>query len=112
MSVNTLPAATDKKQAPDSINVSPTEMAGNVLTKVPPKYPEEAKKERIQGTVLLNAVIGKDGAVEELTVASGPKELQQSSLDAVRQWTYKPYLLNGNPTEVKTTVSVIYTLAK
>ena len=112
MSVNTLSAATDKKQAPNSVSVSPTEMAGNVLTKVPPKYPEEAKKERIQGTVLLNAVIGTDGAVEELTVTSGPKELQQSSLDAVRQWTYKPYLVNGNPTEVKTTISVIYTLAK
>jgi TonB family protein len=114
LSVNGLPTSTDKNssQSANSVNVSPTEMAGNVLTKVPPKYPEEAKKERIQGTVLLNAVIGKDGAVEELTVASGPKELQQSSLDAVRQWTYKPYLVNGNPTEVKTTISVVYTLAK
>ena len=114
LSVNALPAATDKNtsQSADSLNVPASEMAGNVLTKVPPKYPEEAKKERIQGTVLLNAVIGKDGAVEELTVASGPKELQQSSLDAVRQWTYKPYLLNGDPIEVKTTISVIYTLAK
>ncbi len=109
LSVNALPAATDNKQAPNSVSVSPTEMAGNVLTTVPPKYPEEAKKERIQGTVLLNAVIGKDGAVEELTVTSGPKELQQSALDAVRQWTYNPYLLNGNPTEVKTTISVVYT---
>ena len=113
LSVNALPAATDKNSSKsDSLNVPASEMAGNVLTKVPPKYPEEAKKERIQGTVLLNAIIGKDGAVEELTVASGPKELQQSSLDAVRQWTYKPYLLNGEPIEVKTTISVIYTLAK
>jgi TonB family protein len=114
LSVNSLPGATDKNsaQSPGSTTVPPSEMAANVLTKVAPKYPEEAKKERIQGTVLLNAVIGKDGAVEELTVASGPKELQQSSLDAVRQWTYKPYLVNGNPTEVKTTISVIYTLAK
>ena len=114
LSVNALPGPNDKNSAKsgDSLNVPASEMAGNVLTKVPPKYPEEAKKERIQGTVLLNAVIGKDGAVEELTVSSGPKELQQSALDAVRQWTYKAYLLNGNPTEVKTTISVIYTLAK
>jgi len=114
LSVNTLPASDNKNgsQAPDSLNVRASVMAGNVLTKVPPKYPEEAKKAGIQGTVLLNAVISKDGAVENLTVASGPKELQQSALDAVRQWTYKPYLLNGEPTEVKTTISVVYSLAK
>jgi outer membrane biosynthesis protein TonB len=57
-------------------------------------------------------VIGKDGTVEELRVASGPKELQQSSLDAVRQWIYKPFLLNGDPVEVKTTINVVYSLAK
>jgi outer membrane biosynthesis protein TonB len=57
-------------------------------------------------------VIGKDGTVEELKVASGPKELQQSSLDAVRQWIYKPFLLNGDPVEVKTTINVVYSLAK
>jgi TonB family protein len=114
LSVSAAAAANDKNasHAPNSLTVSPTEMAANVLTKVPPKYPEEAKKERIQGAVLLNAVIGKDGNVEELTVSSGPKELQQSALDAVRQWTYKPYLLNGDPIEVKTTISVMYTLAK
>ncbi len=114
LSVNALPAPTEKNasHASDALSVSPAEMAGNVLTKVMPKYPEEAKKEKIQGTVLLNAVIGKDGAVENLTVASGPKELQQSALDAVSQWTYKPYLLNGDPTEVKTTISVVYFLAK
>ena len=61
---------------------------------------------------MLNAVIGKDGSVEKLIVVSGPKELQESSLDAVRQWTYKPYLVNGDPVEVKTTINVIYTLTK
>ena len=114
LSVNAIPTSTDKN-APhpaDALNVSPAEMAGNVLKKVAPKYPQEAKDERIQGTVLLNAVIGKDGSVENLTVASGPKELQQSALDAVSQWTYKPYLLNGDPIEVKTTISVVYSLSK
>ena len=85
-------------------------MAQNILTKAVPVYPPAAKKARIQGTVVLDAVIGKDGNVENLRVLSGPQELQQSSLDAVRQWTYKPYLLNGDPVEVKTTVNVVYTL--
>jgi len=49
--------------------------------------------------------------MEEVSAISGPKELQQSALDAVRQWTYKPYLLNGDPVEVETTINVIYTLA-
>ncbi len=112
LSVNALPASDNKNgsQAPDSLNVRASVMAGNVLTKVPPKYPEEAKKAGIQGTILLNAVISKDGAVENLTVTSGPKELQQSALDAVRQWTYKPYLLNGIHRPVKTT-SIISSVA-
>jgi TonB family protein len=113
LSVNALPASTDRNaKSSDALSVSPTEMAANVVTKVPPKYPEEAKKERIQGAVFADDGVEQDGAVEELTVASGPKELQQSSLDAVRQWTYKPYLLNGDAVEVKTTISVIYSLAK
>jgi len=114
LSVNAIPGSADKKtsQAADSLTVSSAEMAGNILNKVTPKYPREAKEEKIQGTVLLNAVIGKGGAIESLTVVSGPRELQQSALDAVSQWTYKPYLLNGDPVEVKTTISVIYSLSK
>ncbi|ADW69997.1 M56 family metallopeptidase [Granulicella tundricola] len=86
-------------------------MAGNILTKSQPKYPEQAKKDHIQGAVLLHAIIGKDGTIENLTVISGPQELQTSALDAVRQWVYKPYLLNGEPTEVDTTITVNYSLA-
>jgi TonB family protein len=85
-------------------------MAGNLRTKVMPEYPPSAKKARIQGTVVLSAVVGDDGNIKNLRVISGPSELQQSSLDAVRQWTYKPYLLNGDPVEVKTTVNVVYSL--
>jgi len=96
---------------PAYVKVSAGVMAGNVLTKVMPKYPPEAKKAGIQGTVVLSATIGKKGKVEMLKVVSGPKELQQSSLDAVRQWRYKPFLLNGKPVAVETTVNVIYTLA-
>jgi TonB family protein len=92
--------------------VPPKEMQTYLLTKVPPTYPIEAKKARIQGKVVLEAVIGKTGAVENLKAVSGPNELQQSALDAVRQWTYRPFLWNGEPIEVKTTITVIYTLKK
>jgi TonB family protein len=85
-------------------------MSRNLLTKAVPQYPPAAKKAKIQGTVVLSVVIGDDGNVENIQVVSGPNELQQSSIDAVRQWTYKPYLLNGNPVEVKTTIHVIYSL--
>ena len=87
-------------------------MAGQVLTKVNPVYPVEAKKAKIQGAVVMKAVISREGTVENLQVVSGPKELQASALDAVRQWTYKPYLLNGEPVEVETTVTVTYSLSK
>jgi len=93
-------------------SIPPDVMAGNIISKVNPKYPPDAKKAGIQGTVVLDAVVGKTGHVEQLKVASGPNELQQSSLDAVRLWRYKPFLLNGKPIEVKTTVSVIYSLEK
>jgi outer membrane biosynthesis protein TonB len=56
--------------------------------------------------------VGKTGDVENLKVVLGPRELQQSSLDAVRQWKYKPYLVNGDPVDVKTTISVVYSLQK
>jgi TonB family protein len=95
-----------------AISISPEIMQNQIIHKVPPIYPEDAKKARIQGKVQLNAVISKTGEIEQLRVVSGPKELQQSSLDAVRQWIYKPYLLNGEPVEVKTTINVIYTLKK
>ena len=95
---------------PKQLSVSADVMAENLLNKVVPLYPEEAKKARIQGTVVLDAVIGKDGNVENLRVVSGPNQLQRSALDAVRQWTYKPYLLNGDPIQVKTTVNVNYEL--
>ncbi len=97
---------------PKQLSVSADVMAENLLNKVVPVYPPEAKKARIQGTVVLDAVIGKDGKVENLRVVSGPSQLQESSIDAVRQWTYKPYLLNGDPIEVETTVNVVYLLGK
>lgn len=114
MHVDALAAGTSAagEKASGPVMVSAKEMAEQILTKVPPKYPADAKKARVQGKVVLSAVIGKDGSVQNLTVLSGPAMLQQSALDSVRQWTYKPYLLNGEPVEVKTKVNIIYSLSK
>jgi TonB family protein len=98
--------------SPAPRSIPPATLVENLIHKVPPTYPPDAKKAHIQGTVVLEAIIGKTGDVESLKAVSGPPELQQSSLDAVRQWKYKPFLLNGDPIEVKSTIKVIYTLQK
>jgi TonB family protein len=105
-------STSDASKPPKQLSVSSDVMAENLLNKVMPVYPADAKKARIQGTVVLGVLIGKDGNILNLKVLSGPSQLQQSSLDAVRQWTYKPYLLNGDPIEVKSTVNVVYSLGK
>ena len=112
MHVDAVSAGDDSNASkpPKQLFVPSDVMAGNLLNKVVPVYPPAAKKAKIQGRVVLSAIIGKDGNVENLRVLSGPDELQQSSLDAVRQWTYKPYLLNGDAVEVETTINVIYNL--
>ncbi|MEZ2348771.1 M56 family metallopeptidase [Terriglobus sp. RCC_193] len=87
-------------------------MAGNTLTKVTPVYPASAKEAKIQGEVVLHAIIDENGKVEQVAVVSSPDNaLSKSSIDAVRQWMYKPYLLNGKPTAVDTTINVNFTLA-
>ena len=102
--------ASTSKDAPASVPAE--KMQDNLITKVNPVYPQEAKDERIQGAVVLKAVIGKTGHVENLNAISGPKELQQSAMDAVRQWVYRPYLMKGKPVEVITKITVNYTLSK
>jgi TonB family protein len=86
-------------------------MAGQIVSKVNPVYPPDAKAAKVQGAVILDAIIAKDGTVQNLKVVSGPDELQRSAVDAVRQWVYKPYLLNGQPTEVETKITITYSLA-
>jgi TonB family protein len=82
------------------------------LTKrVPPEYPEEARQKRIQGTVVLNATIRKDGSVTVQSVASGDPVLSPAAIKAVRHWHYEPTLLNGQPVEVKTQIQVVFMLA-
>jgi len=82
----------------------------NLLRQVTPIYPPIAKTAHIQGTVVLHAIISKDGSIEQLEYVSGPPLLMKNAMDAVRQWRYKPTTLNGEPVEVDTTVSVVFTL--
>jgi|SRR5580700_699931 TonB family protein len=111
--VNALAAAAlDEKGPSKPIAVAPGVMAAQKISGPNPIYPPDAKKARVQGEVVLDAVIGKDGKVENLNVVSGPPMLQSSSIEAVRQWIYKPFLLNGDPVEVRTSIHVIYSLKK
>jgi len=95
--------------------VSRIRQGGNVtaamlINRVQPMYPPLARQTRISGTVRLHAIIGKNGAVQQLEVISGHPLLVQAALDAVRQWRYRPTLLNGEPVEVDTTIDVIFSL--
>lgn len=102
----------NEKTADRTVKVAPGTIAGNAIYQKKPVYPVEAKANHIEGSVVLNAVISKEGVVENLQVHSGPEELRASALDAVKEWKYRPYLLNGEPTEVETTITVNYNLAK
>jgi protein TonB len=81
------------------------------IRKQAPIYPDEARSNHISGTVLLMATIGRDGTIHDLSVVLSPSALlSQSAMQAVSHWVYKPYLLNGEPVEVDTTINVIYAL--
>lgn len=99
-----------KAAPPKKVNISAGVAVGMLISKVQPIYPPIAKAARVQGTVVLQATISKSGQIENLRVINGPAMLQEAALDAVKQWRYKPYLLNNEPVEVETTVNVIFTL--
>lgn len=94
------------------LRVSGLVVEGLLLRKTMPVYPPIGVAARAEGTVVLTATISKTGTIENLRVASGPALLQQAALDAVRTWRYRPYLLNGQPVEVETTVNVTFTLGR
>lgn len=83
---------------------------GSLVRKVVPIYPEIAKRAGIQGTVLLSALIGKDGRVESVVPVSGHPMLVRAAEEAVRQWQYRPYILNNEPVTVQTSITVHFTL--
>jgi len=110
-----VPAATVAQAASTPsgpVRVASGVVAGQVVSKTQPVYPPDAKAAGIQGSVVLHAIIGKDGKIDSLSVVSGPPELTASAIDAVSQWVYKPYLLNGEPTEVDTTITVNYSFGE
>lgn len=92
------------------IRVGGNLMATKMVKQVQPKYPKAARKAGITGTVLLHVIIAKDGSVEELRYVSGPQELAQSAIDAVKQWKYQPTLFNGNPVEIDSNISIVFTI--
>ena len=84
---------------------------GNLIRKVQPTYPALARSARIQGTVVLQAIISKQGTIENLTVVTGHPMLAPAAIEAVRQWRYRPYILNSEPVEVETQITVNFSLA-
>ena len=86
-------------------------MEGNLIYKVQPLYPPLARAARIQGAVVIRAVISRSGTIENLQTLSGHPMLVPAALDAVRQWRYRPYVLNGDPVEVETQVTVNFSLS-
>ncbi len=109
--INSTPVAVPKVATPQRVRVSAGVTEGLLIHKVQPTYPPLARSARIQGTVVLQAVIGKDGTIQNLRAVSGHPMLTPAAIDAVRQWRYKPYFLNGEPVEVDTQITVNFTLA-
>ena len=103
-------ASAPRLAAPQRVRVSQGVSEGNLINRITPPYPPMAKMARVQGAVVLQAVISKQGTIENLRVVSGHPMLVQSALDAVRQWRYRPYLLNGEPVEVETQITLNFTL--
>ena len=99
-----------KPTAPQRVKQGGNVTAASILQQTRPLYPALARQARIQGNVVLHAIIDKDGKVAQLEVISGHPLLVQSALDAVKQWRYKPTLLNGDPVEVDTTITVTFTM--
>jgi TonB family protein len=104
------PQQSDPTQKPTRIRIGANVTSAKLVHMVSPIYPPIAKTANVSGTVVLHCVIAKDGTMSDVTYVSGPPLLLKSAMDAVRQWTYQPTLLNGEPVEVDTTVSVVFTL--
>jgi protein TonB len=109
--ISSTPVAVPKVAAPQRVRVSQGVSQGLLVRKVQPNYPPLARQARIQGQVVLQAVISKDGSIEGLHLVSGHPMLAPSAIDAVKQWKYKPYYLNGEPVEVETQITVIFSLS-
>jgi protein TonB len=110
--INTAPPApAPRPSISGPLRVSQGVESGFLLREVKPTYPPLARQARIQGAVVLQAIIGKDGSIENLRVVSGHPMLAPAAIEAVRQWRYRPYTLNGEPVQVETEITVNFVLA-
>ena len=109
--ISSTPVAVPKVATPQRVRVSQGVSSGLLIKKVQPAYPPLARQARIQGQVLLQAQISKDGSIENLSLISGHPMLAPAAIEAVKQWRYKPYMLNGEPVAVDTQVVVNFTLS-
>ena len=110
--VSSVPALVPKMATPQKVRAPSGFAQGNLIHDVQPSYPPLARLSHIQGMVVLQAVIGKDGTIQNLQLISGHPMLVQSATDAVKQWVYRPTLLNGEPVEVITQIDVNFTLSQ
>ena len=101
---------TAQVHAPTRVRVSQKVAEVLLVTKVAPQYPDEARAKHIEGSVILETEISPEGSVEDLKVVSGDPLLAAAATDAVKEWKYKPFLLNGKPVAVETQVTVMFTL--
>lgn len=101
-----------KPATPQRIRVGGNVQQANLIKRVTPQYPPLAKQARIQGVVKFTAIIGKDGTIQNLQLVSGHPLLVPAATEAVKQWIYKPTLLNNEPVEVITQIDVNFTLSQ
>jgi protein TonB len=106
-----VPAKTFDPTPVKRVRVAARVVEANLIHDVPPQYPAEAGRARIEGTVVLLAVIGIDGSVKDVRVENGLPILAQAAIDAVKQWRYKPYMINGEPVEVDSRITINFTLS-
>ena len=109
--ISSTPMAVPKVATPQRVRVSQGVSQGLLVKRIQPNYPPLARQARIQGQVILQAEISKDGSIQNLRLISGHPMLAPAAIEAVKQWKYKPYLLNGEPVEVETQVQVNFTLS-
>ena len=95
-----------------TINISQGVSQGLLIKKVSPSYPSNALRMQIEGSVQLLATVSKEGNITQVKVLSGDAQLTRAATDAVKQWKYKPYLLNGEPVDIQTQVTINFRLPK
>jgi protein TonB len=106
------PSEPGPKPTAQRVRIPPEVATGLLVKKITARYPDNARRARVQGQVVMTAQISKDGNVESLTLVSGDPALAPSAMEAVKQWKYKPFLLEGIPTAVETQVTVSFTISE